>query len=92
MIGRDSGSFDASLLPFRESSWVFLPSSLLFFCSSARPVPRGASDPGLSLFSLVAGLRYLKTNFGSPGWMGNEASSVQIHSALTAEDLKVTPS
>ncbi len=37
---------------------------------------------------MVAGLRYLKTNFGSPGWMGNEASSVRIHSALTAEDLK----
>ncbi len=43
---------------------------------------------GLSLFSLVAGLRYLKTNFGSPGWMGNEASSVRIHAALSAEDLK----
>ncbi len=41
------------------------------------------------LFSLVAGLRYLKTNFGSPGWMGNEASSVRIHAALTAEDIKV---
>ena len=42
----------------------------------------------VKLFSLVAGLRYLKTNFGSPGFMGNEASSVRIHEALTAEDIK----
>jgi len=34
----------------------------------------------------MAGLKYLKTTFGNP--MGNEASSVHIHSALTAEDLK----
>ena len=45
--------------------------------------------PSFRLFSLVAGLRYLKTHFGSPGLMGNEASSVRIHGALTAEDIKV---
>ncbi len=43
--------------------------------------------PGSTLF-VVAGLRFLKTSFGSPGWMGNESSSVRIHPELTAGDLK----